>query len=259
LATRLNLVELFSSVQGEGIHVGESTLFVRLGGCDLRCAWCDSPGTWRPSANAEIEITRGSGARRTQTNPLAVDDVLEAAQALELSRHRWISLTGGEPLLQARAVADLAAGLRGRGPGIHLETHGLAVAALERVIDVVDFVSMDWKLASDVRRAVDPESGVATPFHATHAEFLAIARTAAGVSIKVVVTPRSDDRELDEMAAHIAAIDPKLPVILQPVTPFGSVRQTPGAARMLALAVRLSRSLEDVRIIPQTHRLYGAP
>ena len=45
-----NLVEIFSSIQGEGPHVGESTLFVRFGACDLRCRWCDSPHTWRPAA-----------------------------------------------------------------------------------------------------------------------------------------------------------------------------------------------------------------
>ena len=45
-----NLVEIFSSVQGEGPDVGASTLFVRLGACDLRCRWCDSPHTWRPAA-----------------------------------------------------------------------------------------------------------------------------------------------------------------------------------------------------------------
>jgi organic radical activating enzyme len=44
-----NLVELFSSVQGEGPHLGTSTLFVRFGVCDLRCAWCDSAQTWAPA------------------------------------------------------------------------------------------------------------------------------------------------------------------------------------------------------------------
>ena len=57
----MNLVEVFSSVQGEGTHVGETTLFVRFGECDLRCRWCDSPHTWQPARVCCFETHRGSG------------------------------------------------------------------------------------------------------------------------------------------------------------------------------------------------------
>jgi organic radical activating enzyme len=50
-----NLVEIFSSFQGEGPHVGCSTLFVRFGACDLRCRWCDSPHTWKAGPRCRIE------------------------------------------------------------------------------------------------------------------------------------------------------------------------------------------------------------
>ena len=65
-----NLVEIFSSVQGEGPDVGASTLFVRFGGCDLRCRWCDSPHTWRPAERCRIETARGTGASRFVPNPI---------------------------------------------------------------------------------------------------------------------------------------------------------------------------------------------
>jgi len=255
----MNLVEVFSSVQGEGIHVGESTLFVRFAGCDLRCRWCDSPGTWQPSAHCEIETARGSGVRRRQPNPVSLAALLEALELLELAAHRWIALTGGEPLLQPEAVRALSLAVRGRGPRIHLETHGLAVDALEQVVAGVDLVSMDWKLASDVRRARDPSPGPVEDFHEAHTAFLKIARAAPEVQIKVVVTPASQAAELDTMAACIAAVDASLPVILQPVTPFGAVRERPRAEQLLALEAALSCVLEDVRVIPQTHPLYGAP
>jgi organic radical activating enzyme len=253
-----NLVEIFSSIQGEGPYVGASTLFVRLGECDLRCRWCDSPHTWKPAAHCRIEIRRGSAAFREIPNPVALADAVAAAEALELSAHRFVSLTGGEPLLQPDAAAALARALRGRGPRIYLETHGVATAALERVADLVDVVSMDWKLASDVRRAGDPARGPAADFHAEHAAFLARARRSAEVFVKVVVTPASSDAELDEMARAIAAIDPLVPLIVQPVTPRGAVKERPGAARLLEIAARLERMLADVRVIPQTHPIYGA-
>ncbi|HVH19566.1 MAG TPA: 7-carboxy-7-deazaguanine synthase QueE [Myxococcota bacterium] len=256
--SHVNLVEIFSSVQGEGPYVGASTLFVRFGECDLRCRWCDSPHTWRPAARCRIETRRGSAEFREIANPVAQADAVAAAEALELTAHRFVSLTGGEPLLQPDAAASLARALRGRGPRIYLETHGVATAALERVVDDVDVVSMDWKLASDVRRADDPARGPVRDFHAEHAAFLARACRSAEVFVKVVVTPASTDAELDLVARGVAAVDPKVPLIIQPVTPRGGVKERPSAARLLQIAARLERELADVRVIPQTHPLYGA-
>jgi organic radical activating enzyme len=258
LTESLNLVEVFSSVQGEGTHVGESTLFLRFGGCDLRCGWCDSPGTWRRAKTCRIETERGAGGGRRVPNPVSLADALAAADALELTAHRWASLTGGEPLLQASAAEALARALRARGARVYLETHGLASDALQRLVDAVDLVSMDWKLSSDVRRAEGPRAGIAAEFHEAHAAFLRVARAAPEVLVKVVVTPATRDQEIDRMAACIAAVEPTTPVVLQPVTPFGAVREGPAPGRLLALVARLSRSLPDVRLIPQTHKLYGA-
>jgi len=253
----MNLVEIFSSVQGEGVHVGESTLFVRFGECDLRCRWCDSPGTWQPAKTCDVETLRGSGTGHTLENPVSIEAVTRAAADLDLAAHRFVSLTGGEPLLQPDAVVSVARALSGRGPGIHLETHGLAVGALEQVIECIDVVSMDWKLRSDVRRASDPRGAQGEEFHAAHAKFLEVARRAPEVSVKVVVTPDTQDDEIDRMRTHIAAQDSGIPVIVQPVTPFGPVRKTPSAERVLALADRLAGELRDVRVIPQTHKFYG--
>ena len=255
-----NLVEIFSSVQGEGPELGTRTLFVRFGACDLRCRWCDSVHTWRPAAQARVEEAAGSGRFATWENPVALDAVATALEKLEPSAHRWLSLTGGEPLLQPEAVGALARSVRERGPGILLETHGLHAAALETLVDAVDLVSMDWKLASDVRRATDRGRGEPEPFHAAHAAFLEVARRAgARVVIKIVVTHRSRDTEIDEAVGHVARVHPQATLILQPVTPRGGGTQAPEARRLLALARRAEARLADVRVIPQTHPLLGVP
>jgi organic radical activating enzyme len=258
LAGDLNLVEIFSSVQGEGTHVGASTLFIRFGECDLRCRWCDTPHSWARAAECRIETQRGTGSFRNVANPVSVPAALAAAEALELGSHRFVSLTGGEPLLQPESLRTLAGGLRGRGPRVHLETHGLCADALADVLDVIDVVSMDWKLASDVRRASDSGSGPVEDFHAAHAAFLAVASAAPEVMVKVVVTPASEDAEIDEMTRRIAQVAPDVPLIVQSVTPCGGVREAPSAERLLALVARIERTLTDVRLIPQTHRVYGA-
>jgi len=257
-AITANLVEIFSSVQGEGPYVGCRTLFVRFGACDLRCAWCDSPHTWKSASECRIELAAGSGKFRCVPNPVTLELSLAAADALDVGAHRFASLTGGEPLLQPAAVQGLARGLRSRGVRIHLETHGLACDALGQVLPEIDVVSMDWKLSSDVRRegrsTRDPEE----PFHAEHERFLRLATSGSEVVVKVVMTGSTRDAELDELAERVAAVDSAVTVILQPVTPAGSVRDTPGAARLLEGLVRLSSRLEDVRLIPQTHKLIGA-
>jgi 7-carboxy-7-deazaguanine synthase len=252
-----NLVEIFSSVQGEGTHVGVSTLFIRFGECDLRCRWCDTPQSWKPAAECRIETERGTGTFRTLGNPVPLSAVVAAAGELDLSSHRFVSFTGGEPLLQPKALRALARELRGRGPRIHLETHGLCADALAEVLGEVDVVSMDWKLASDVRRASDPRRGPVEDFHAAHEAFLRVALGAPEVMVKLVVTPASADAEIDEMARRIAGVEPGVPVIIQPVTPCGAVREAPSAKRLLALVARMERTLADVRLIPQTHQLYG--
>jgi organic radical activating enzyme len=246
-----NLVEIFSSFQGEGPHLGCSTIFVRFGACDLRCRWCDSPHTWKAGPRCRIEDP--AHGERELANPVALADAVAAVEALDLPRHRFVSLTGGEPLLQPDAVRSVAQALRGRGPRLFLETHGLATDALARVRDAIDVVSMDWKLASEVERADAPRGAAREQFHAQHAAFLRTALASCETYVKVVVTPSTRDDELDALAQHVAAIDPGVLVVVQPVTPRGGVRERPTAAQLLAWQMRLERTLRDVRVIPQTH------
>lgn len=252
MAPTANLVEIFSSVQGEGPHIGRSTLFVRFGGCDLRCRWCDSPHTWKPAARCRVHA-HGGRAERELDNPIALPQIVALADEFEPARHRFASLTGGEPLLQSEAVGALARALRERGTRVLLETHGLHARALEQVIDAVDVVSMDWKLASEVRREGQSHRRPGASFDAQHAEFLRVARRAPEVVVKVVLTAATTDAELDAMAREVAALDSAIAIVLQPVTPRGPVQRAPDPEKLLCWQAHLERKLRDVRVIPQAH------
>ena len=159
------------------------------------------------------------------------------------------------------AVCELASSLRVRGSRVLLETHGLAVEAVSTAAGVVDVVSMDWKLSSNVRRESDARHGPVADFHDAHEAFLkrALESVTAGatVYVKAVVTSSTRDDELREMSERIARVSVKTPLILQPVTPSGPVREAPAVERMFACLRLCQERLADVRLIPQTHKSLG--
>ena len=252
-----SLVEVFVSAQGEGPEVGRTTVFVRFGGCDLRCSWCDSPTTWRPSPGYRIETRAGSEEFETFENPVDLAWLADRVDALAPTPFAWISLTGGEPLLQPEAIATLSKNLASRGRRIYLETHGLHADALEGCVDQVTLVSMDWKMTSDVR----PGPGMARPsgegFHDAHEAFLRVATRAGGVYVKVVLTPATTDDEIESMLRRIESVSPDIPLVLQPVTPMGGVKAMPESGQLLEWLAIAEQRLTDVRLIPQTHPIYG--
>lgn len=99
----LPLVEDFYTIQGEGFHAGKPAYFIRLGGCDVGCRWCDAKYTWNPKVFP----------------PVDVDVIIERAVGCAAQA---IVITGGEPLLYPLEI--LTSRLRERGLEIFLETSG---------------------------------------------------------------------------------------------------------------------------------------
>lgn len=108
----LPVVEIFGpTLQGEGPAAGRNAAFLRLGGCNLSCSWCDTPESWD---GQRFDL------RRTMT-PMSVAAILDALP------DTWnVVVTGGEPLLYQRSSAwpRLLAELRRRYLTCHLETNG---------------------------------------------------------------------------------------------------------------------------------------
>jgi 7-carboxy-7-deazaguanine synthase len=136
----LRISETFYSVQGEGTLTGVPSLFIRVSGCNLRCAWCDTPyASWRPEGPVRTVDDLLAEAARTPTPDAPV-------------RHAVV--TGGEPLL-FDAIEPLCAGLRARGVHVTIETAGTVFRDLRPGLGC-DLMSISPKLAGSTPRPGDP-------------------------------------------------------------------------------------------------------
>src|SRR5690606_24898177 len=98
----LPLMESFYTIQGEGSYAGAAAYFLRLGGCDVGCHWCDVKESWDASLHAPVPV-------------IAMAD--EAAQQAKIA-----VITGGEPLMYP--LGPLTAALKAKGLRTHMETSG---------------------------------------------------------------------------------------------------------------------------------------
>ena len=222
----LNLSEIFCSLQGESTFVGLPCVFVRLAGCNLDCSYCDTGYAKTIDNNDNVSIQE------------IVDRVSDYGVPL-------VELTGGEPLVQVLFLEELLPILKRFGYKIYLETNGTLYNELKDIIDYVDIISMDIKM---------PSAALIEPEWDRHRNFLKIAKQ-ADLFVKIVLSAETLDDDFVRALDMIADIDANIPLILQPVTPYGSVGTKVGAKRLLGLHTMARECLNDVRIIPQSHKM----
>lgn len=233
-----NVIEIFSSAQGEGKFLGCRQVFVRLSDCNLNCNFCDTD--FNRAEFCRVETSAGSMTFRNEKNPLDAAQVAELIKNFcnEVPTHS-ISFTGGEPLLHAEFIADVAARIPAK---IFLETNGTLYDEIAKISAAIDFVSMDIKLPSVVGKNLFTQ----------HEKFLLTARD-KDLCVKIVVTGETSDEEFISAIELVANVDEKIFTVLQPVTPFNGVSAI-SAKKILDLQAIALRRLKNVRVIPQTHK-----
>ena len=100
--TMLPLMEEFYTIQGEGFHTGTAAYFIRVGGCDVGCHWCDVKESWNADLHPPTDI--------------------EAMVATATAQANTVVITGGEPLMWN--MAPLTLKLKEKGMKVHIETSG---------------------------------------------------------------------------------------------------------------------------------------
>lgn len=243
MAARGNIEEIFDSVQGEGTLVGVRQIFIRLGGCNLGCAYCDTPQARRPAATCRVETAPGTGSCEYIPNTIPVPSVLQVVKKLRLPGHHSVSVTGGEPLVQPDFLRELLPGLREHGHSIYLETNATIPEELPGIVEHVQFVCADIKLGSC--------TGEENRFD-VNLEFL---RKCGGAElfVKLVINEDFNTGELLEAVEIVKASGRRAPVVIQPVTGRrGEV--SIGGAPLLEIQRRALELYADVRVIPRIHQ-----
>jgi 7-carboxy-7-deazaguanine synthase len=113
----VKISEIFGpTFQGEGPSTGRRAGFVRFGGCDLACSWCDTPYTWDWTGHNGTAYDRAA-----ELAEMNLDQVCEAVAVMDVD---MVVITGGEPFVQAKALTELATQLASNGYAIEVETNG---------------------------------------------------------------------------------------------------------------------------------------
>ena len=175
-----NIIEIFSTVQGEGKYVGCRQVFLRLEGCNLHCSYCDTDSAVGMHPDCVVEEGAGTYHLVPYPNPISPQ---RAAELVEIAAagvpHQALSITGGEPLLHAAFIRALAPHVQ---LPIYLETNGTLHEELKKCVDCVAGISMDIKLPSATTH----------PVWDAHVRFLEIAK-AKDTWVKIVVAAESPD------------------------------------------------------------------
>lgn len=227
---KADIIEIFSSWQGEGIHLGVRQVFVRFNGCNINCSYCDT--------------LPASHSKNIEKNTL-----LENIDDLEkrFGPHHSVAITGGEPLVHVDFLKSVLPKLKKKDFKLYLETNGTLPDALSQVINFIDIISMDIKL---------PSSAKINNFWREHRKFLEIAKT-KDVFIKIVVTKNSTLFDLKEAMGIIKDIDRNFILVLQGASQSKKIGSdiSPSPAKLIDFWDAAKRELRDVRVIPQVHKI----
>lgn len=229
----IRISEIFGpTIQGEGALIGRPTVFVRTGGCDYRCSWCDTPHAV-------------DSRYRHDWTPMSAEHIFARVQDLSRGKPLTVSLSGGNPALQ------------NLGPLIALGTsHGYSFA-----LETQGSVAQDWFSDLDVLTlSPKPPSSLMTCDETALAACIAAAKSKPRIVLKYIVFDEADY----QFARRMAALYPAYPTYLQPGnhTPPGQ-DQIQGPLDMDGIMARMrwlvGRVVEDAWfeavVLPQLHVL----
>ena len=180
--------EIFASLQGEGPSQGRPCAFVRLSRCNLACVWCDTAYTWR--FEGDNRPHRAQLTYERKANQVTLDEAEAARRIAALGQPRLV-VTGGEPLLQASAVARMLAFLPDMR--VEIETNGTVAPPL-----ALDALVAQYNVSPKLAHSGNPADLALPP------ERLRAWAAEPRAAFKFVVAESADVEEVLELAERFA-------------------------------------------------------
>lgn len=219
---KTHIKEFFTSIQGEGRYIGYKQLFIRFCRCNLACSYCDT-----------------DFFSNLHTKKYTPEELKNAIEQKNLKNIHSISLTGGEPLLDTDFLLDFLPLLKHK---IYLETNGTLYKELQKLIELIDIISMDIKLPSSTQNK---------DLFKEHREFLNLCLIhKKDVFTKVVFNSDITQNEIKNCIALVK--DSKTELILQPMMKNNSLAITSTALEKIFY--NFADKYENVRLLPQMHK-----
>lgn len=222
------IIEVFSSIQGEGELIGKRQIFIRFAGCNINCKYCDTQESLSDVVGDEYSYDM-------------LNDKIESLMSTDFHS---LEITGGEPLLSYEYIGEF---LRKYPYKAMLETNATLPENMRKISDVIDLVSMDIKLPEHFSCEDEWKSVYANELKTIDV----LEEENVNYYIKIVVSPTTPldiiRKVRDDIKMHLKC---DVNIIIQPVSPMSLWTSKDNLFRISELM-----GVEfNVSIIPQIHK-----
>ena len=236
---KVRLFEIFTSVEGEGILYGTKTLFVRLAGCPFTCFYCDTKESLPLDSGKEYSI----------------DEANELIDSNLQNQTYKVNFTGGDPLIQHQAVAQLAKHIQNKKIPTYLESSCFDIDRFNHVLPFIDIVKIEFKTKdSDF---VDSEHYKKLIGHTMKCLESSV-KSKKTTYIKIVVSSKTQLNEFRKLVDEIFKIVSKKDIHGFVIQPTYGISE-PSLDLLLNLYDVVFPHYIDVKVVPQLHKFIGAP
>ena len=236
---KVRLFEIFTSVEGEGILYGTKTLFVRLAGCPFTCFYCDTKESLPLDSGTEYNL----------------DEACKLIDSNLKNQTYKVNFTGGDPLVQYQAVAELAKHVQSKKIPTYLESSCFDSKKFDYILPFIDIVKIEFKTKdSEFVDSKHYEKLIANTMDCLKSSVSSKKIT----YIKIVVSSKTNLNDFSNLVTSIFNSISKNQIdgfVIQPT--YGIAE--PSLDLLLKMYDIVYPFYNEVKVVPQLHKFIGAP
>jgi len=236
---KVRLFEIFTSVEGEGILYGTKTLFVRLAGCPFTCFYCDTKESLPLDSGTEYDL----------------DEACKLIDSNLKNQTYKVNFTGGDPLVQYQAVAELAKHVQSKKIPTYLESSCFDSKKFDYILPFIDIVKIEFKTKdSEFVDSKHYEKLITNTMDCLKSSVSSKKIT----YIKIVVSSKTNLNDFSDLVTSIFNLDSIHQIdgfVIQPT--YGIAE--PSLDLLLKMYDIVFPFFNEVKVVPQLHKFIGAP